>query len=163
MKKRDPLYQAYLEAKARQWKEHRLNLTEKDFLDTVDPAGKHSPDQAANYIENLRTGKWSSKKVRQRSQQTGGRIYNILLADRSGKVVDSANVEIPDGRTLEEVLSNGKLERAVDKYLSSRHRMSAGDRKRYGIESVGHKSSKGLKIVGAQPLVTTRKVTEIVS
>lgn len=163
MAKKDPLYDAYVRAKAKQWRDSRTTLKPKEYLDIVDPKGKHSDAQANLYMENLRTGKWQSSTVLQRSQQTGGQIYNILLADKSGRIVDSANVELPKGRSLSRAIEDGTLERAVERYLSSRHSMKPSDQKKYGIESVGHKSMKGLKIVGAEPLRTTRKIVQIVS
>jgi len=162
MAKRDPLYDSFIKAKAKQWRDSRTVLTPKQYLDIVDPKGSHSDAQANLYMENLRTGKFHSQTVLQRSQQTGGQIYNILLADKSGRVIDSANVELPKGRDLNTALQDGSLERAVEKYLNARHAMTPTDHKKYGIKSVGHKSMKGLSIVAAEPLRTTKKIVQIV-
>lgn len=164
----DPLYEVFIREKARLWRDERVRLTEKDFLDTVDPTRSHSDDAAKNYIEKLRTGQWRSSSVRERAEQenTSAGLYNVILADGSGQVVSSANVQLPLNRSLLDAYKSGDLHKATEKYLERQYEnktnIPLSQRREMGIQSTPRKNMRGLKIVGIKRLHRTRKRVEIV-
>lgn len=182
MARKNNVYQAYLEAKAEYWQREGIRLTPKQFLDTIDPTAEHDENVSEKFLRDLSRGSTAADSFFERINSTDGEIYNIALADKTGKIVDSANIELPEGVTLLDALESGWLQSAVDKYLESRYRElnNIPEEDEFdedsdffdedegeilnptGIESNARKSSQGLVIAGVRPLRTTKKLVQIV-
>jgi len=165
----DPLWNDYQTARIREWRKNGVTLTEREFLQTIDPMRRYTDANARDYMRRLATGEWSSKNVMARSFAAGGRRYNLHLKDGSGLVTDSITLQTVRGRSLHEIYMSGDLERQVDRAMQKRFHKRLNDLKLRrpelfdddgellddiggeGIDSPGHDGSQGLAAAGFVP------------
>jgi len=172
----DPLWNDYQTARIREWRKNGVTLTEREFLQTIDPMRRYTDANARDYMRRLATGEWSSKNVMARSFAAGGRRYNLHLKDGSGLVTDSITLQTVRGRSLHEIYMSGDLERQVDRAMQKRFHKRLNDLKLRrpelfdddgellddiggeGIDSPGHDGSQGLAAAGFIRLMLGEKL-----
>lgn len=177
----DPVYRTFLRLRAEAWRRSGVKLTELEYMSSIDPARKYTQSTAKQYLNKLATGEWTSRNVLQRSKDAGGRIYNIMLKDDSGQVVDSINMKTVKGVSLYELIEAGTLRQQIENAMEIRyHERSSGKDKRKkhrrqkdydedadfgededdnkeGIDSPPRPDMEGLEVAGFKPVRFTRK------
>lgn len=115
-KKYDPLYNDYVQAKKKAWEESHIRLSEGDFLRSIDPEPKWSDARATYYMQQLKSGEWSSVNVMRRTKSPSGMALRTLFRNRRGEIVSSANVRLPGGYSLHQAYMDGSLQKAAERY-----------------------------------------------
>lgn len=157
----NPIYRAYIRARAAVFDKEQRTLTPYEFLQQVDPGRKRKPESAARYMRKLASGERSGSVIKRRADSGAGKMYNVTFVNDSGDIVDSANIEIPLGVSLLDLYEDDAIIRAADSYMQARqNRARRQNLANIAAEdaqgSAGADSTEGLKLYSLREIKSTR-------
>ena len=162
----NPVYTAYVKARAEKWERERKKLDAEEFMRTINPGTERKPGSAARYLRKLRQGTRSGNVIKERAKIPAG-MYNVSFKDESGSIVDSVNVEVPRGgiNRLDDYQAEEKIREAADRYMRARMGSNRYMTWKTIPEAQGssyEESTEGLEIAGMRKIKHSKYPTEIV-